>query len=288
MMATVPVRTSARRAKRQLFIEPEPTKRAFTNWTPEEDDRLKAALETMPTLSWIKVAEIVGTRNDSMCRSRARRNERNQAKAHFQDSDTPPTSPLPTPVTSPVPSSIPSPVPSPIFGTCPPSPLAGSLDAFILDLSEELEPPPDGLIAVEELPKEPPPPPRVSIVSISKEAAAQKIIDGPILKLALKTKLEFFNSPGLSLSYADLWKRDPKRVSRVAPPMPTKITDYWARKRLRTSASNAYPKQLPVRKLNEPGVEVYLETAPLELEPVPNYSAADHKTADVMRARANL
>ena len=279
MVATVSVRTSARRAKRQLFVDPEPAKRAFTSWTPEEDGRLKAALETVPALSWIEIAEVVGTRNESMCRSRARRTERNQAKAYFQDSDTPPTSPLPTPVLLPV--------PSPIFGACPSSPLADSLDAFMLDLSEDLEPPPDGLIAVEELPKEPPPPPRVSIVSISKEVAAQKIIDGPILKLARKVKLEFFNSPGLSLSYADLWKRDPNRASMVASPMPTKITDYWARKRLRTSASNAYPKQLPGRKLNEPVVEVFLEKASSELEPVPNYSAADPQTADVMRARAN-
>lgn len=283
MVATVSARTSARRAKRQLFVEPEPTKRAFTNWTPEEDVRLKAALEVVPALSWIEVAEFVGTRNDSMCRSRARRTERNQAKAPFQDSDTPPTSPLPTPVAS----VVPSVVSSPIFDVCPPSPLSDSLDAFMLDLPDDLEPPPTGLIAVEELPKEPPPPPNVRIVSISKEAAAQKIIDGPILRLALKAKLEFFNSPGLSLSYADLWKRDPKRAPKAASPMPTKITDYWARKRLRTSASNAHPKQLPVPTPNGPTVGVYLEKAPLELEPVPNYSAADPKTADVMRARAN-
>jgi len=279
VVAAVPVRKSARRAKRALFVEPEPTKKPINAWTPEEDERLRAALGAEPPLSWIQVAQAVGTRNDSMCRSRARRTE--GRKPRFQDHDTPPTSPPTSP--------LPSPLPSPLLDMCPSSPLADSFDTFMLDMSEDLEPPLDGLIAVEKLPDEPPPP--KFRVGISKGGTVTKTPEGPILQLALKAKLGFFNSPGLSLSHKDLWgfdtwRRIPNRPAKVVTTMPTKITDYWARKRLRTSASKAYPKQLPGPKPTAP--TVYLEKASSELEPVPNYLAADPKTEGVMRARANL
>ena len=102
------------------------------------------------------------------------------------------------------------------------------------------------------------------------------LADGPVLRAAVSLTLGHLGGPGLSFTYAD-WKRGGAKpgAARQAV-LAGKITDFWARRKV---------GKAPKPSAAEPALVLKKGADPL---PVPNYSAADRPTAAVMQERSTI
>lgn len=259
--------------------------RRCNRWSDDEDARLKMALVVEPALTWDQVAQIVGTRNASMCNSRA-------SRRHIREAVSGGTLPPRRPFKHVAPQTLPSD------------------DTFLLDFDIESMKLPQSehamrVLTDHELLQEfdlhygekalesnesidddfqMPSSKGSFTVRIADASSAADLADGPVLRAAVSMTLGSLGGRNLSFTYADWKRREPRGgaprgrgpQAPATPVLAGKITDFWARRK-------AAPAPKPI--VAAPRL-VLKQDADLPLAPVPNYSAADRSTATVMQARA--
>jgi hypothetical protein len=264
-MARSVTRSGNRPHTKPRTVRPTIGKRGCPNWCAEEDLRLAMAVRVRPLLSWMQIAQLVGSRNADACQGRSARTKLESERL---------TRPGPAPGTARRPKAGAKPARNRSFadrldaaagfdGT-PVEPMAldPALDAFELEpwcvfpdfgidvastllhdtAARDSSAPDHGLLAREELPAEPAAAAESSFTISFREPPVAHEDEGPILRIArmaLSTRLGDLGARRtLSMSYKDLWGFDSVRRLPKAPPpvVPTpapapRITDYWTKRR---------------------------------------------------------